>query len=54
MKIVTKNNKIITRRQLFKKKKEFHREQAKLPFEEKIEILLNLQKIVNSIKKHRR
>ena len=51
MKIITKNNKVITRSDLFKKKKVFHKEQANLPFEEKIKILVNLQKIANSIQK---
>ena len=49
IKIITKGNRIITRRELFEKKEEFHREQAKLPFEEKIKILTRLQKIANTI-----
>lgn len=49
--IVIRGSREITRRDLFKKKEEFHREQAKLPFEEKIKILIRLQKIVNSIQK---
>ncbi len=49
MKIIMKGNRIMTRRQLFEKKEEFHREQAKLPFEEKIKILTQLQKIASSI-----
>lgn len=49
IKIIMKGNRIITRRDLFEKKEEFHREQAKLPFEEKIKILVQLQKIANSI-----
>jgi len=51
MKIIIKNGKIVTRSDLFKKKEDFHREQAKLPFEEKIKILVNLQKIANSIRR---
>jgi hypothetical protein len=51
MKIVTRGNRIITRKELFAKKEDFHREQAKLPFEEKIKILTRLQEIANSIHK---
>lgn len=51
MKIITKGNRIITRKDLFKKKKEFHRGQARLPFEEKIKLLMRLQKIANEIKR---
>lgn len=50
IKIIMKNGKVVTRSGLFKKKEDFHKEQAKLPFEEKIKILVNLQKIANSIK----
>jgi|GEM_PF-1330674 len=49
VKIIMKGNRIITRRDLFEKKEEFHREQAKLPFEEKIKMLVQLQKIANSV-----
>lgn len=51
IKIIMKNGKVVTRSDLFKKKEDFHKEQAKLPFEEKIKILVNLQKIANSIKR---
>jgi len=34
---------------LFKAKELFHKELAKLPFEEKIKILVHLQKIANGI-----
>lgn len=37
-------------RGLFKKKKLYHRKLAELPFEEKIKIVLKLQKIVNELK----
>ena len=53
-KIVMRDNRVITRRDLFEKKEEFHKKQAKLPFEEKIKILMQLQKIVNSIQKSRK
>lgn len=49
VKIIIDGNRPITRRDLFEKKEEFHREQAKLPFEEKIKILVQLQKIANSV-----
>ena len=51
MKIIIKDNRIVTRQDLFKKKEEFHREQANLPFEEKIKILVQLQKIASNIEK---
>ncbi len=35
---------------LFKEKELFHKEQAKLSFEEKIEILIRLQKIAQTIR----
>lgn len=50
-KIVITKDKIITREKLFKDKADFHKEQAKLPFEEKIRILIKLQEIANQIKK---
>ena len=49
IKIIMKGNRTITRRDLFEKKEKFHKEQAKLPFEEKIKILVQLQKIANSV-----
>jgi len=51
MKILIKGNKIITRKKLFEKKEKFHLEQAKLPFEEKIRILVRLQEIAKSAHK---
>jgi len=50
-KIVTKGNRIITRKELFERKERFHKKQAKLPFEEKIRILIRLQGIAQSIHK---
>ena len=35
---------------LFKVKEKFHKKLAKLPFEEKIKILVKLQKIANDIR----
>ena len=54
IKIVLNSNKIITRDELFRRKEKFHKEQALLPFEEKIKILVQLQKLANSIKKSSR
>ncbi len=49
--ILMRKNKVISRKELFEKKEQFHREQAKLPFEEKIRILIRLQEIAQSIRK---
>jgi len=49
-KIIINKGKIITREELFERKEQFHKDQAKLPFEEKIKILVNMQKIVIGIK----
>lgn len=54
IKIVLNSNKIITRDELFRRKEKFHKEQALLPFEEKIKILVQLQKLANSVKKFSR
>lgn len=50
IKIVMGNDKIITRKKLFEDKVDFHKEQAKISFEEKIKILVKLQKIAGRIK----
>jgi len=50
MKITTGKNKTITRGELFKAKKKFHKEQARMSFEEKIAILVRLQKISSAIR----
>ncbi len=39
---------VFTRDELFKEKEKFRRERAKLPFEEKIKILVELQKIAKT------
>ena len=49
-KIFINENKIITRKDLFERKEQFHKEQAKLPFEEKIKILVKMHEIAKSIK----
>lgn len=41
---------VIIRQNLFENKEKFHKEQAKLPFEEKIKILVKLQEIASRIK----
>ena len=41
-------------RDLFKKKNLYHKKLAKLPFEEKIKIVVKLQKIVNELKPFKR
>jgi len=48
IKILTKDNKIITLRELFDGKQKTHALQASLTFEEKIKILVELQKIAYS------
>jgi hypothetical protein len=54
IKIVVKGNRKITRKGLFKKKELFHKRLAKIPFEQKIRILVRLQEIADSIKKKQR
>ena len=49
-KIVMGKDKIITRKKLYEAKSYFHKEQAHLPFEEKIKILVKLQEIAGRIK----
>lgn len=51
MRIKFKKDRTISRTELFKDKERFHKEQAKLPFEEKIRLLIRLQEIAGSIKK---
>lgn len=50
IKIFIRNGRVITRKQLFENKDKFHKEQANLPFEEKISILIKLQEIAFHIK----
>jgi hypothetical protein len=49
-KIVMGKDKIITKKKLYEDKAYFHKEQARLPFEEKIKILVKLQEIASRIK----
>ena len=53
MKIIMRDSKIITRKDLFEEKELFHKELAKISFEEKIKILIRLQEIANTIHKVR-
>lgn len=48
IKILTKDNRIITLEELFRGKQAARKEQAKLPFEEKIRALVELQKLAYS------
>jgi len=52
VKIVISKDKIITKKELFENKTVFHKEQADLPFEEKIKILVKLQEIASRIKEN--
>lgn len=45
-KIELRNGKIVTLKELFNAKERFHRELAKLPFEEKIKILMYMRRIL--------
>ncbi|MBU1261499.1 hypothetical protein KKG61_09310 [bacterium] len=49
-KFIISKNRIISRKELFSQKEKFHKEQAKLPFEEKIKILVKLQEISSYVK----
>jgi len=40
--------KVLTRKEMFERQEDFRKEIAKLPFEEKIRILVNLQKLAQS------
>jgi len=52
-KIITYKGKYITRDGIFKEKEGFHKEQASIPFEEKIMTLMKLKEIAGTIKKYR-
>lgn len=45
-KIELRSGNVVTRNELFKAKAEFHRDLSRLPFEEKIKILMNMRRIV--------
>jgi len=42
------SNRILTKKELYEEKKQFRKERAKLSFEEKIKILVDLQKLAYS------
>lgn len=48
IKILTKDNEVITLKELFERKEKARKEMANIPFEEKIKILVDLQKIAVS------
>jgi len=48
IRIVTKDNEIISLKELFERKKIARKEMAKLPFEEKIGMLIDLQRLAYS------
>jgi hypothetical protein len=50
-KIVFSKKRVLSQKELFEEKERFHKELAKLPFEEKIKILGKLQRIAKEIKK---
>lgn len=52
-KIVFNKKKILSQKELLKRKEKFHQELAKLPFKEKVKILSQLQKIAKEVKKLR-
>ena len=52
--IIMKGNRKITRKDLFEKMELFHKQLAKIPFEQKIRMLVRLQEIADSIKKKQR
>lgn len=49
-KYIFPNGRILTREQIFESKEMFHREQAKLPYEEKVEMVKDLQKIIKNMR----
>lgn len=50
MKIRTSDGRLITREEFFRENEKFHEDRAKLPFEEKVKILVELQKIAAGIR----
>lgn len=54
IKLIMKDKRKITRKDLFEKKDLFHKQLAKISFEQKIRMLVRLQEIADSIKKKQR
>lgn len=52
IKIGLQNGKIITREKLYQNISRFHKEQARLPFEEKIAMMIKLQVLAKGIKRN--
>ncbi len=50
MKIRTSDGRLITREEFFRENEKFHEDRARLPFEEKVRILVELQKIAAGIR----
>ncbi|MEW6409986.1 MAG: hypothetical protein AB1488_07730 [Nitrospirota bacterium] len=50
IKIIIGEDRMTTRGRVFEGKAHFHKEQARLPFEEKIKILVKLQELASGIK----
>jgi hypothetical protein len=50
MKIMLHDGDIVTRKELFARNERFHKQQARLPFRKKMEILVRLQRIVHALK----
>lgn len=50
IKILMKENTKMTRNELFEKKELFHKQLAKIPFEQKIRMVVCLQEIAHSIR----
>ena len=50
MKIRTSDGRLITREKFFRENEKFHEDRARLPFEEKVKILVELQKIAAGIR----
>jgi len=50
LKIIIEKDRITAKKRLFEEKAHFHKEQARLPFEEKVKILVKLQELASRIK----
>ena len=50
MKIRTSDGRLLTREEFFRENEKFHEGRARLPFEEKVKILVELQKIAAGIR----
>lgn len=48
LKIIVRDGKVVTLKELYEKHHRTHAEQARLPFEEKIKILVGLQQLASS------